>query len=395
MMARMYAQFHLSRGFAALFVALWLSPFAQAQELTFTLVEQFVIGDDEEAPTEYVFTYPEVVRTDSKGNIYVHDRRRADIRVFDATGRYVATVGKRGAGPGEMRHLIGMHVDDQDRLIVSDQINARYTIFTELGRGIETKAFAEKSTVYPDPILSLGDAFVIRYVRLLDNPEGGRSIKGARALHLHDSDLNLIESFAKLSDIFDFDRPFLKEHSDSRRALQIATNGTDTIVLAPSIYSGYLYRYTRSDDGWIMKKLQGGPAPRKAYISVSETDWESNRDYRRASIVSSTPTEIFRAKILHWSRGVAVLSTGEIVNYTRQTPLGESSKLQAELFDQNGSLVGYGPFQFADPELNESRRAMTEITILWTDVNDRVYLRRRNEQRYYVLSVAELEIGPR
>ena len=38
---------------------------------------------------------------------------------------------------------------------------------------------------------------------------------------------------------------------------------------------------------------------------------------------------------------------------------------------------------------------MGSISILWTDGNDRVYLRRRNEQGYYVLSVAELVIRPR
>ncbi|MYD57461.1 MAG: hypothetical protein F4246_10665, partial [Rhodothermaceae bacterium] len=72
---------------------------AQAQELSFTLHEQLIIGDDEEAPSEYLLHYPQIVRTDSQGNIYVKDARSADVRVFDANGRYVTTVGKRGEGP--------------------------------------------------------------------------------------------------------------------------------------------------------------------------------------------------------------------------------------------------------------------------------------------------------
>ena len=47
----------------------------QAQELSFTLHEQLIIGDDEEAPSEYLFYYPQIVRTDSQGNIYVKDAR--------------------------------------------------------------------------------------------------------------------------------------------------------------------------------------------------------------------------------------------------------------------------------------------------------------------------------
>ena len=77
---------------------------ASAQELSFTLVEQLILGDDEEAPAEYLLTFPERVRTDSKGRIYVKDRRRTDVRVFDTSGQYVTTVGSRGEGPGEVCH---------------------------------------------------------------------------------------------------------------------------------------------------------------------------------------------------------------------------------------------------------------------------------------------------
>ena len=367
---------------------------AQAQELAFTLVEQFVIGDDEEASAEYLLSFPEMARTDSKGNIYVKDRRRADIRVFDATGQYVTTIGKRGEGPGEMREIIGMHVDDQDRLIVADRMSARFTIFTEMGNGIETRSFVDESTISPHPILSLEGAYVLKYVRLLDDPEGDLPyINDDNTLHLHDSKLNRIESFARLDELFDLNRPFLKADSGSRDALIVATNGIDTIVLVPHIYSGYVYRYTRSNGSWDMEKLKGSPAPRRAYIPFSERDREKNRDLRGAGMTISGPTGIYRARVLNWSVGIAILSTSEFVNFTKQTPLGGKVGNKAELFDQDGSLQGYGPLQFDSQELNSNRSVMASISILWTDGNDRVYLRRKNEQGYYVLSVAELEIS--
>ena len=49
--------------------ALPLPTFALAQEMTFTLNEQLIIGDDEDAPAEYLFTRPRIVRTDSKGYV--------------------------------------------------------------------------------------------------------------------------------------------------------------------------------------------------------------------------------------------------------------------------------------------------------------------------------------
>ena len=56
--------------------ALPLPTFALAQEMTFTLNEQLIIGDDEDAPAEYLFTRPRIVRTDSKGYVYISDQRR-------------------------------------------------------------------------------------------------------------------------------------------------------------------------------------------------------------------------------------------------------------------------------------------------------------------------------
>ena len=64
----------------------WTLPSAQAQELFFTLIEQLIVGNDEDAPAEYLFTFPELVWTESKGYIYVRDRQRTDVRVFDESG---------------------------------------------------------------------------------------------------------------------------------------------------------------------------------------------------------------------------------------------------------------------------------------------------------------------
>ena len=222
----MYMNDHLDlrRFLVALAIVPCILAPASAQELSFTLIEQLVLGDDEEAPAEYLLTFPERVRTDSKGRIYVKDRRRADVRVFDASGQYVTTVGSRGEGPGEMQDIIGIHVDDQDRLIVADRISARFTIFTELGNSHETKAFEVERTIHPTPILSLEDDFVLKYVKSRDGPAGKRSM-----LHLHDTELNWLGSFAQLGNLFNLDIPYQRSQSRRSAALKVATNGSDTI----------------------------------------------------------------------------------------------------------------------------------------------------------------------
>ena len=67
--------------------------------------------------------------------------------------------------------------------------------------------------VTPNPILSLENSFVLMYVKLFANPEGGPSIKDDRVLHTYDTDLNRLETFAQLDDIYDLDDPFLNAYS--------------------------------------------------------------------------------------------------------------------------------------------------------------------------------------
>ena len=390
----MNANLALRRIFATLAIGASMLVTAQAQTLSFTLREHLVIGDDEEAPSEYLFYYPEIVRTDSRGNIYVKDARSAAVRVFDANGQYVTTVGKRGEGPGELREVFSMHVDGDDRLIVADRMSRRLTIFTDMGKSFATKSLAEDGrTIQPRPILSLDNSFVLMYVTLFDNPEGGPSIKDDRVLHTHDTDFNRLETFAQLDDIYDLDDPFLNAFSTSSWGMKVATNGTDTIVLAPTVYSGYIYRYTRSNDMWVMEKLKGGPVPKRSFMPVSKKDIDTNPDVKRGAVMLSHSTGTYRARILSRSDGVAILSTGEILHFPVRTPLKQDFEPQAELFNQNGDLVGYGQLQFDNPELNGNARVMKSIRIMWIDSADRLYLVRRNGKGFGVLSVANLEIS--
>ncbi len=375
-------------------------PSTQAQEMSFTLIEQLVIGDDEDAPAEYLFTVPESVRTDSRGYIYVRDRRRADVRVFDESGQYVTTVGKRGEGPGEMREIVSMHVDDRNRLIVADRDSRRFTVFSDLGAQFETKAFADDLRGIPHPILSLENSFVLRYVRMYDDPEQQLPyIADTKTLHHYDMALNPNEAFAELGEIFNLDEPFEKAASDISGALKMATNGIDKIVLVPTVYSGYAYRYTHEGGSWVMEKLEGGPVPKESYVSVSDKEFEANPELQRSSWVISGPSGVHRARIFNWSLGVVILGGGEIANFTMQAPLRRnlSDRMEfsqrVELFDQAGVLLGYGPLRFDDQKLNRSIEIMSTIEILWIDEDDRLYLRRQNQHGFYVLSVAELVIG--
>jgi hypothetical protein len=86
-----------------------------------TLKEDFVLGGSQ-AQGESVFASAWSIAVDGMGNIYVGDRRQANVKVFDKAGVFIRTIGKRGQGPGELEGSIisvAIRADGRD-LIVAD-----------------------------------------------------------------------------------------------------------------------------------------------------------------------------------------------------------------------------------------------------------------------------------
>ncbi len=74
---------------------------------------------------------------DAQDRIYLLDNQNAAIHVFDATGRRVRTIGRRGGGPGEFNQPIGIAIHGA-RLIAVDQGNVRITEFDTSGAVMAT-----------------------------------------------------------------------------------------------------------------------------------------------------------------------------------------------------------------------------------------------------------------
>jgi len=74
---------------------------------------------------------------DHEGRIYVSQPMDETIRVFDAEGQPVATIGRAGDGPGEFREVRGIGIFS-DTLYVSDPTAARVTFFSLTGQVLET-----------------------------------------------------------------------------------------------------------------------------------------------------------------------------------------------------------------------------------------------------------------
>jgi hypothetical protein len=63
-------------------------------------VPTLIIGD-ESMPAGVFFEAPIGITSDDEGNVYICDAKANNIKKFDAQGKYLATIGKAGQGPGD------------------------------------------------------------------------------------------------------------------------------------------------------------------------------------------------------------------------------------------------------------------------------------------------------
>jgi hypothetical protein len=84
-----------------------------------TITEELTIGSAEGDP-DYQFAQIAAIDVASDGTIYAADMQGKNAKAFDATGKYLRTLGGGGSGPGEMGMPIGLLVTAGDTVLVPD-----------------------------------------------------------------------------------------------------------------------------------------------------------------------------------------------------------------------------------------------------------------------------------
>jgi hypothetical protein len=73
-----------------------------------------------DGPEEYLFGDVSAVAADTAGRIYVADLISSTVRVYDASGAFLAQIGRQGAGPGEFTKPYDMTFGPDGRLYVRE-----------------------------------------------------------------------------------------------------------------------------------------------------------------------------------------------------------------------------------------------------------------------------------
>ena len=93
-----------------------------------TLVPEVSIGELE-GPDEYLFGTVGSIAVNNDRIVYILDTQAQEIRVFDSTGTYIETLGRRGEGPGELRQAEAIALLPDGRLVVRDPGNSRVQVY--------------------------------------------------------------------------------------------------------------------------------------------------------------------------------------------------------------------------------------------------------------------------
>ncbi len=112
------------------------------------------------------------------GGVAVADRQGGDVRWYDARGRHVRTVGRKGGGPGEFTR-IGWLQSVGDSLVVGDRGASRVTVLGPDGAVVRTTGMADDASGRrPRPLAALPGGAVLGVLAPAFDP--ARAASGAR-----------------------------------------------------------------------------------------------------------------------------------------------------------------------------------------------------------------------
>jgi hypothetical protein len=97
-----------------------------------TFEEEFTFPDKDETGEVRLFK-PERYVVDAQGYVYIADGSDSSIKVFDAQGKYVRAIGRKGSGPGEFGRISDLVLLPDGRLLVTDFETRRTSFFSPGG----------------------------------------------------------------------------------------------------------------------------------------------------------------------------------------------------------------------------------------------------------------------
>jgi len=151
-------------------------------ENVFSLAEELSIGVAK-GKKEYMFSEIIDLAVGEDERIYVSDQIEAHVKVFNKNGEYLRTIGRKGQGPGELNYPTWISITHQNELMVNNAGNRSLSFYTLDGAHVSSlslaKIFAGRANIN-----SKGNIIVQSYKRVPPNT--------IYELKMYDSTLNFL-----------------------------------------------------------------------------------------------------------------------------------------------------------------------------------------------------------
>jgi len=163
------------------------------------------IGDVDTEDENLAFNSPSDIAVDAAGNIYILDSGNQRIQKFSPEGKYLATIGRKGQGPGEFASPASLDIDSKGYLYILDSTQRKLQILTPEGKESKT-ILAIKHNL--DKVRVLKSGLLVARGRVNWNPENKKAMSPPKLLKLLDLVMNVQKEFG---DIYDYKEQITNE----------------------------------------------------------------------------------------------------------------------------------------------------------------------------------------
>jgi len=209
-----------------------------------------VFGLEEDLTIENVeedegFMFQDIMHlaVDEEENIYASDSKAAFIKVFDKSGNYLRTIGKKGQGPGEFLYPFQILIMPQGELMVNDIYQLRIHFFSLEGKFL--RQFSSSTmTLFMRPRVDSEGHIIAGHLNIGDEIES--------VLKKLDSDLNPVLTLATRPDVSK--PPAIIEYFENWRSTSLVWDVATEDNIVWGVFNKYEI-FVNNPEGKLIRKI--------------------------------------------------------------------------------------------------------------------------------------------
>ena len=287
------------------------------------------IGELESEDENYLLFRVSDVNLDSGGNIYIVDAENFRIQKYDPEGKYLATYGRKGQGPGEFGFPRTIDLDSDGNMYIYDQNKVRILVLSQDGTELRSFKFGKRAAEFR--ILKSGEFITLNVSGIprdsfaaLSEPITEYTLPVAQ---IYDKDGNLLREFGKP---FDYKDIFVNTDGNN---FYFSSDNNDDIYLSFR-YQNRIEKY--SSEGELL------------FTADRPLSYEISRPKTKITLsAEGKPTQITAARLNSVSGGIGVDHKGRIwvMTYRKQRVRDDPEPyLELEIYNNDGILLGEIPW---------------------------------------------------